>query len=65
MFRRIHSRKAPRPDQDFLISVGCIDISPRHGEIGRPIFAKVKSHVQTSGDRIAEFDGAACAAKKR
>jgi hypothetical protein len=39
--------KSARPDQDFLISICCIDISPRHGEIDHPILARVRSSMQT------------------
>jgi hypothetical protein len=53
--RRIHSPKSSALKRKSLIFVRRIDYSPRGGEINHPILF----------DRIAGFDGAACAAKKR
>jgi len=53
--RRIHSLKSSALKRKSLIFVCCIDYSPRYGEINRPVLF----------ERIAGFDGAACAAKKR
>jgi hypothetical protein len=53
---RIHSPKALARDQDSLIFARCIDYSGHYGEIKHPVL---------SIGRIAGFDGAACAAKKR
>jgi hypothetical protein len=54
--KRIHSLKSLALKQNSLIFVRCIDYSPRYGEINHPV---------KTFDRIAGFDGAACAAKKR
>jgi hypothetical protein len=53
--RRIHSPKSSALKRKSLIFVRCIDYSPRYDEINRPVLF----------DRMAGFDGAACAAKKR
>jgi hypothetical protein len=53
--RRIHSPKSSALKRKSLIFVCCIDYSSRYGEINHPVLF----------ERIAGFDGAACAAQKR
>jgi len=50
-----HSLLIVPVEQDSLIFIGCIDFALCDGEIDHPVII----------DRVAEFDGAACAAKKR
>jgi hypothetical protein len=51
------------PIKTFLFPGCCIDILSCHGEIDHAVLTTVDRASKSSRDRIAEFDGAAYAAK--